>query len=340
MAKVYDALRRAEEERKRRAAGEGPTELTFPPSVVAPAPGPQAFEGLPEPRGRRPLWGRWLARRRPREIADSPAEGNKRRITLLQPESFVAEQFRSLRGRIDSMAGKQQMRAIVVTSPNPGDGKTTAAINLATVTALSLGRRVLLIDCDLRKPKVHLALGLRPEAGLAEVLTRDRSLEGAPPKVGGRNLEGPREGGGPGGRATDPGRGPEPAPAPVARRHRGGGPRHPVGIQARAGARGGRRADRALGEPAARHPAARGPLRGRGLRGGTRRERRFARDLRGDPPPLGAAPRRGARDLARDLGRPPRTRRHHQVLRAGDRGPARGGHGDAHRLRDRAPDAD
>jgi capsular exopolysaccharide synthesis family protein len=189
MAKVYDALRRAEEERKRRAAGEGPSELAFPPSGVAPPPGPQAFEGLPEPRGRRPLWGRWLTRRRPRETADSPAEGNKRRITLLQPESFVAEQFRSLRGRIDSMAGKQQMRAIVVTSPNPGDGKTTAAINLATVTALSLGRRVLLVDCDLRKPKVHLALGLRPEAGLAEVLTGVRSLDEALIKVEGMNLE-------------------------------------------------------------------------------------------------------------------------------------------------------
>jgi len=187
MAKVYDALRRAEEDRKRRAAGEGPAELAFPPAGVAPAPGPQAFERLPEPRDRRPLWGRWLARRR--EIPDTPLEGNKRRITLLQPESFVAEQFRSLRGRIDSMAGKQQMRVIVVTSPNPGDGKTTAAINLATVTALSLGRRVLLIDCDLRKPKVHLALGLRPEAGLAEVLTGTKSLEEALIKVEGMNLE-------------------------------------------------------------------------------------------------------------------------------------------------------
>jgi len=187
MAKVYDALRRAEEERKRRASGEGPAEgSALAPADAAPA--PPAFDSLPEPRGGRSAWRRLLARGR-REAPDTPLEGNKRRITLLQPESFVAEQFRSLRGRIDAMSGKQAMRTIVVTSPNAGDGKTTAAINLATVTALSLGRRVLLVDCDLRKPKVHLALGLRPEVGLAEVLTGATSLGEALIRVEGMNLE-------------------------------------------------------------------------------------------------------------------------------------------------------
>jgi len=186
MAKVYDALRRAEEERKRRATGEDPADGALAPAEVAPA--PPSFDSLPAPRGGHRSWLRLFSRRR-REDPDTPLERNKRRITLLQPESFVAEQFRSLRGRIDAMAGKQPMRTIVVTSPNAGDGKTTAAINLATVTALSLGRRVLLVDCDLRKPKVHLALGLRPEAGLAEVLTGATSLEQALIRVEGMNLE-------------------------------------------------------------------------------------------------------------------------------------------------------
>jgi len=87
------------------------------------------------------------------------------------------------------MSAKQPLRTIAMTSPNAGDGKTTAAINLATVTALSLGRRVLLVDCDMRKPKIHLALGLRPEAGLAEVLTGTKSLDDAILKVEGMNLE-------------------------------------------------------------------------------------------------------------------------------------------------------
>ena len=111
-------------------------------------------------------------RERGRRAASPAGEVNKRRIALIQPDSYVAEQFRALRGRIDALAAERPIRTIVVTSALPGEGKTTAAINLAIVTALSLGRRVLLIDCDLRKPKVHQALGLRPEAGLAEVLSR------------------------------------------------------------------------------------------------------------------------------------------------------------------------
>ena len=195
MAKVYDALRRAEEERKRRAsAGEAPlAPLVVPAEEPAPAPAPRppafAADRAPEPRGRSSCWRRLWPGRGRSEGVDAALEGNKRRITLLQPESFVAEQFRTLRGRIDAMSAKQPLRTIVVTSPNPGDGKTTAAINLATVTALSLGRRVLLVDCDLRKPKVHLALGLRPEAGLAEVLNGSKSLDEAILKVENLNLD-------------------------------------------------------------------------------------------------------------------------------------------------------
>jgi capsular exopolysaccharide synthesis family protein len=54
---------------------------------------------------------------------------------------------------------------------------------------MSLGRRVLLIDCDLRKPKVHESFNIRPEAGLAEVLTDVTGLDQAIVKVEGLNLE-------------------------------------------------------------------------------------------------------------------------------------------------------
>ena len=52
-----------------------------------------------------------------------------------------------------------------------------ASLNLAVVTGMSVGRRVLLVDCDLRRPKVHKTLGLQPENGLAEVLEGSCSLE-------------------------------------------------------------------------------------------------------------------------------------------------------------------
>jgi capsular exopolysaccharide synthesis family protein len=181
MAKVYDALRRAEEERKRRSG-----QLTEPMAPVEWEPTGHTVQP-----GRTPLWKRWLAaltsRRSP--AASGPSDVNKRRISLLQPDSYAAEQFRALRGRIDSLGAQRPVRTIAVTSALPGEGKTTASINLAAVTAMSVGRRVLLIDCDLRKPKIHQALGLRPEAGLAEVLTDTKSLDQAIVKVEGVNLE-------------------------------------------------------------------------------------------------------------------------------------------------------
>jgi capsular exopolysaccharide synthesis family protein len=180
MAKVYDALRRAEEERKRRSGAPDTapsTPLDFEPAR------PQA---RPPAAARPSLWKRLLASTGSHEPT---GDFNKRRISLLQPDSYVAEQFRSLRGRIDALSAQRPIRTLAVTSPLSGEGKTTAAINLAIVTSLSLGRRVLLIDCDLRKPKVHQALGLRPEAGLAEVLCDEASLDSAILKVEGMNLE-------------------------------------------------------------------------------------------------------------------------------------------------------
>lgn len=180
MAKVYEALRRAEEERKRRAGDEA--------SPAAPLDVPPAPPAVRTPKAdREPFWTRITSlRRRSRETT---TDVNKRRITILQPDSYVAEQFRSLRGRIDALASQRKVQTLVVSSPLAGEGKTTAAINLAAVTSMSVGRRVLLMDCDLRKPKVHQALGLQPDAGIAEVLTDEVSLDEAVHKVDGMNLE-------------------------------------------------------------------------------------------------------------------------------------------------------
>ena len=170
MAKVYDALRRAEEDRKRLLSDKSnrPTPLEVEPV------GPAA-----ERIDRKPIWKRSSEVLTPRPGPDGSTEINKRRIALLQPESYIAEQFRALRGRIDAMASQHPITTIAMTSAFPGEGKTTCAINLAIVTSMSLGRRVLLIDCDLRRPKIHPALGLKPETGLAEVLAGASSIDDA-----------------------------------------------------------------------------------------------------------------------------------------------------------------
>jgi capsular exopolysaccharide synthesis family protein len=195
MGKVYDALRRAEEQRTQRvretaAAPAAPVvpDIPEPPAAkggvpdYAPAPAPPARAA------RRPFWKRWFAR-----SSGAPTETvgglNKRRITMLQPESYVAEQFRTLRGRIDALASQQPLRTIAVTSAVAGEGKTTAAVNLALVSAMSVGRRVLLVDCDLRKPKVHQSLGLRVDAGLSELLEGQATLEEAITEVQGSALQ-------------------------------------------------------------------------------------------------------------------------------------------------------
>lgn len=184
MAKVYDALRRAEEERRKLSdsAAQPIARLEWEPEAASET--PKAPKAARNSLFRR-LWPR------ARRIADEGASDfNKRRIALLQPESYVAEQFRALRGRIDAMeTAERRIRTLAVTSALPGEGKTTASINLALVTALSVGRRVLLIDCDLRRPRIHSALGLRPKAGLAEVLNGDVTFEEAVMRAEGANLD-------------------------------------------------------------------------------------------------------------------------------------------------------
>jgi capsular exopolysaccharide synthesis family protein len=178
MAKVYDSLKRAEEERNRLIGGEV--------APVSPLPVDPSGHSAEPPA--RPLWKRSDIGVEAKE-SDASAELNKRRISLLQPESYVAEQFRALRGRIDALAAQRPITTVTVTSAFPGEGKTTCAVNLAIVTALSLGRRVLLIDCDLRRPKVHQSLGLTPEYGLAEVLTGDATFDEAVIRTEGANLD-------------------------------------------------------------------------------------------------------------------------------------------------------
>lgn len=192
MGKVYDALRRAESQRSERRAAPAGFPTPIEPAGGQPGLRPRehgADVPTREKPGRFARWLRVLRRERAAPVADDAGAINKRRITLLQPDSFVAEQFRTLRARLDSLAAERPMRTIAITSSLPGEGKTTASINLALVSAMGVGRRILLVDCDLRRPKIHAALGLRPEFGLAEVLTDQATAERAICKVEGTSLE-------------------------------------------------------------------------------------------------------------------------------------------------------
>ena len=85
------------------------------------------------------------------------------------PGSTQAEVFRGLRTHLLFASQEQDMRVISVTSPKPGDGKSTVTANLAFSMAQT-GRRVLLVDCDMRKPRMDKLMGAELSPGLSEVL--------------------------------------------------------------------------------------------------------------------------------------------------------------------------
>ena len=80
------------------------------------------------------------------------------------------EEFRTLRSRLYQAREKQQLSRILVTSALPKEGKSFTSSNLAQVLARQHGRRVLLIDGDLRNPQLHKLLGTDPGPGLFEYL--------------------------------------------------------------------------------------------------------------------------------------------------------------------------
>jgi capsular exopolysaccharide synthesis family protein len=93
-----------------------------------------------------------------------------------QPKSPISEQYRNIRTNIQFSAVDTDIRSLVVTSANPGEGKTTTTANLAVVFAQQ-GKKVLLVDADLRKPTMHTMMQVDNIFGLTNVLSRQAELE-------------------------------------------------------------------------------------------------------------------------------------------------------------------
>ena len=87
-----------------------------------------------------------------------------------KPDSVITEAFRTLRSNLEFLhPNKEDSKIIAVTSTISGEGKTFIAINLGGVFALS-GKRVILLDLDLRKPKVHLSFNANNKFGMSTIL--------------------------------------------------------------------------------------------------------------------------------------------------------------------------
>ncbi|WP_353095815.1 polysaccharide biosynthesis tyrosine autokinase [Tissierella praeacuta] len=96
-------------------------------------------------------------------------------ISITNPKSPVSEAFRTLRTNIQFSSIDRELKTIIVTSSSPTEGKSTISANLASILAQS-DRKVLLIDCDFRKPKVHQNFGLSNLQGITNVLMGDKNI--------------------------------------------------------------------------------------------------------------------------------------------------------------------
>ena len=101
----------------------------------------------------------------------------KNLVTLVNPQSYEAEQFKMLRNTILFPVAGVAPRSILVTGALPGDGKSFVAANLAVSIAMNINTHVLLIDSDLRKPDLYRIFGCGAGPGLSDYLAERRSLD-------------------------------------------------------------------------------------------------------------------------------------------------------------------
>lgn len=91
-------------------------------------------------------------------------------VSVLNPKSIVAEQFRMVRTNLEFSIVDKDLKSLLVTSLAPSAGKSTISANLAATFA-SQGKKVLLVDTDMRKPTLHKIFKLRNNDGLSTLIT-------------------------------------------------------------------------------------------------------------------------------------------------------------------------
>ncbi|HEY2015658.1 MAG TPA: CpsD/CapB family tyrosine-protein kinase [Bryobacteraceae bacterium] len=182
MSRVHDALRRAEH---------SPSDEAGTPTLAAPAP-VRVPEFIPVsgiqatlPPVRLNLHPGMLTEAT--VVPYDPAP-ESHLLNLANSHETPAEEFRTLRTRLNHLQTLQPLHTVVVTSPSPAEGKTFTAVNLALAQAHLAETSVLLADFDLRRPLIHKLLQIDRSPGLSDFLTGQCSFAQALRKVEGMNL--------------------------------------------------------------------------------------------------------------------------------------------------------
>lgn len=106
-------------------------------------------------------------------------------ITNKLPNSLSAEAYKTLRTNIEQITSIDNIKTILITSSISGEGKSTVAGNLA-ISLSKNNHKVLVIDCDLRKPSLHNKFNIENEYGVGEVLLGDNELKSSIKKIDSR----------------------------------------------------------------------------------------------------------------------------------------------------------
>ena len=177
MSRIHEALKRAEQEKSAGHNGQKPEDLAevaapklekqpepAVPNFMQPAASTvAAVETMPEPSPA----GSFLAR-----CAQPNWKPDSAFLVFANSDPFFpgTEQFRTLRSRLARIRENQPLQTVLISSAVPAEGKTMVATNLAHALVRQQGCRVLLIDADLRAPRVHTLLGAPSNPGLADYL--------------------------------------------------------------------------------------------------------------------------------------------------------------------------
>ncbi len=176
MSRIHEALKKAEQER---------TTTQLDPKIEAPVENRAARPAATSPMG--PSAGLRHAAESPSKTAVRPATAadellaacpklawkpEPNLLVFSNPDPFTpgTEQFRTLRTRLYRIRENQPLQTLLITSAIPAEGKTLVAANLAYAMIRQRGCRVLLIDADMRAPRLHALLGTPANPGLADYL--------------------------------------------------------------------------------------------------------------------------------------------------------------------------
>ncbi|HEX4169173.1 MAG TPA: polysaccharide biosynthesis tyrosine autokinase [Bryobacteraceae bacterium] len=196
MSRVHDALRKAATERPEPArpasvrpplpppseaitSETGTSPVAEPSALPAASPVTAAVDSASAPHGGMPIPHPAIAIAELEKLEDlirqAPAfpfapASDALLVNPAKPREAPAEEFRSLRTRLNHLQSSQPLHTLVVSSASPGEGKSFTACNLAMSQAQLAGKRILLADFDFRRPSIDRIFGLKGKPGLTDYL--------------------------------------------------------------------------------------------------------------------------------------------------------------------------